>query len=80
MRSSRPRPYWARMTPAVPLMLCLLEPTNPDTEIDPGEYMYTLGCSQTASYVRFVVYKDGKFQLVKKIQRTESHICADPEL
>jgi hypothetical protein len=59
-------PVLGGMTPAVPLMLCLLEPTNPDTKIDPGEYLYTQGCSQTASYVRFVAFKDNKFQLVKK--------------
>ncbi|MDO8969246.1 MAG: hypothetical protein Q7U74_01070, partial [Saprospiraceae bacterium] len=59
-------PILGGMTPAAPLMLCLLEPANPDTKIEPGEYIYTLGCSLTTYYVRFVAYKDNKFQLVKK--------------
>jgi hypothetical protein len=60
-------PLLGALKPGASLMLCLLEPTNPDEQVDPANYLYNQGCTQNAIYVRYVVYLNGKFQLVKSM-------------
>jgi len=58
-------PLLDSLTPAVPIMQCMIEPTDPNTKLDPGEFIYSQGCTQTSTYMRYVVYQNGKFRLIK---------------
>jgi hypothetical protein len=62
------------LDPAYPIAYCTARNANPDVDIErvwmnyayqpEGNYFYITGC-RASQYVRFVIYKDGQFALVK---------------
>jgi len=58
-------PLLGGLKPAAALMLCLLEP-QPEAKISADDYLFNQGCL-APSYVRYVMYKDRQFTLVKNL-------------
>ncbi len=53
-----------------PLMLCTIEP-DPDVQLKAGEYLYNQSC-RDGFFVRYVIFKDGGFQLVKNTDQLKA--------
>lgn len=58
-------PLLGGLKPAASLMKCLLEP-QPDVSVSENDYLYNEGCL-APSYVRYVLYKDRQFTLLKNL-------------
>jgi hypothetical protein len=63
--------YLGGLSPALPMLKCIVEPWNTpegesqgDFELEDGAYFYRRGC-MLPSYVRYVAYREGSFTLVE---------------
>lgn len=60
------------LDPTYPIILCYYPPPKDDRwDVEETEYIYKEGCTKPF-YVRYVVYRDGGFQLIKNISELQA--------
>jgi hypothetical protein len=65
-------PLFGALTPAVPIMQCMIEPSDPNFKMAENTFLYSTGCTQTTTYMRYIVYQNGKFRLIKMSSELKS--------